>query len=128
QPTAPSGPLVVPEGNRPGEFAAGPTGHPGATARPEIAQRDSSNTASSSNIYVSAPPAKVPSNTVVASAASPAAHPLTPETPEPSHDSVDTRIFGTRQHYSMRLSMPNLTSSTGSWRIRFAEFNATHRV
>ncbi len=26
----------------------------------------------------------------------------------------------------MRLSMPNLTSSTGSWSIRFAELNATH--
>ena len=26
----------------------------------------------------------------------------------------------------MRLSMPNLTSSTGSWSIRFAELNAPH--
>ena len=122
QPVAPSGPVIVPEGNRPGEFAASPSGHAGATARPEIAQHDSSNTGSPSNIYVSAPPAKVPSNTVVASAA----RPLTPDRTEPSHDSVDTRIFGTRRHYSMRLSMPNLTSSSGSWSIRFAELNATH--
>jgi TonB family protein len=126
QPTAPKDSVVVPEGNRPGEFAASPTGYAGATARPEIAQRDSGNTGSPSNIYVSAPLAKVPSNTVIASAASPAARPLTPDKTEPSHDSVDTRIFGTRQHYSMRLSMPNLTSSTGSWSIRFAELNATH--
>jgi TonB family protein len=63
---------------------------------------------------------------VVASAASPFARPLTPDKTEPSHDSVDTRIFGTRRHYSMRLSMPNLTSSSGSWSIRFAELNATH--
>jgi TonB family protein len=126
QPAAPNGPVVVPEGNRPGEFAASPSGHAGATARPEIAQRDSSNTGSPSNIYVSAPPAKVASNTVIASAGSPAARPLTPEKTEPSHDSVDTRVFGTRRHYSMRLSMPNLTSSTGSWSIRFAELNATH--
>jgi TonB family protein len=124
QPIAPSGPVIVPEGNRPGEFAASPSGHAGATARPEIAQHDSSNTVSPSNIYVSAPPVKVPSNTVVASAAPP--RPLTPDRTEPSHDSVDTRIFGTRRHYSMRLSMPNLTSSSGSWSIRFAELNATH--
>ena len=126
QPVAPNGPLVVPEGNRPGEFAASPSGHSGATARPEIAQHNSSNSGSPSNIYVSAPPAKVPSNTVVASAAPPAARPLTPDKTEPPHDSVDTRVFGTRRHYSMRLSMPNLTSSTGSWSIRFAELNATH--
>jgi TonB family protein len=125
QPVAPSGPLVVPDGNRPGEFAASPAGHSGATARPEIAQRDSGSTVSPSNIYVSAPPAKVPSNTVIASAAS-SPRPLTPDKSEPAHDSVDTRVFGTRRHYSMRLSMPNLTSSTGSWSIRFAELNATH--
>ncbi|MGH9637601.1 MAG: energy transducer TonB, partial [Candidatus Angelobacter sp.] len=126
QPVAPSGPLTIPEGTRPGEFAASPTGHSGATARPEIAEHDSPNSRSPANIYVSAPPAKVASNTVVASAAPPTARPLATDKTEPSHDSVDTRIFGTRRHYSMRLSMPNLTSSTGSWSIRFAELNATH--
>lgn len=126
QPVAPSAPLTVPEGNRPGEFAASPAGHSGATARPEIAQKDSGNSASPSNIYVSAPPTKVAGNSVIASASSPTARPLTPGKAEPSRDSVDTRVFGTRRHYSMRLSMPNLTSSTGSWSIRFAELNATH--
>lgn len=126
RPAAPVDPLVVPQGNRPGEFAASPTGHSGATARPEIAQRDSRSTSSSADIYVSAPPAKVANNTVIASAASPTARPLMPDKTEPPRDSVDTRIFGTRRHYSMRLSMPNLTSSTGSWSIRFAELNATH--
>jgi TonB family protein len=126
QPIAPSGPVVVPEGNRPGEFAASPSGHAGASARPEIAQHDSANTGSPSNIYVSTPPVKVPSNSVIASAAVPAARPLTPDKTDLPHDSAETRIFGTRRHYSMRLSMPNLTSSTGSWSIRFAELNATH--
>jgi TonB family protein len=127
QPIAPSGPLVVPEGNRPGEFAASPAGHSGATARPEIAQRTSGNSGSPSDIYVAAPPTKAATNGMVASAGlPPAPRPLTPDKTEPSHDSVDTRIFGTRRHYSMRLSMPNLTSSTGSWSIRFAELNATH--
>jgi len=126
QPVAPSGPLVVPEGNRPGEFAASPSGHSGATARPEIAQLNSGNSGSPADIYVSAPPTKVTGNAVVASAAPPAPRPLAPDKTEPARDSVDTRIFGTRRHYSMRLSMPNLTSSTGSWSIRFAELNATH--
>ena len=125
QPVAPSGPLVVPEGNRPGEFAASPSGHSGATARPEIAQKNSGS-GSPADIYVSAPPTKAPSNAVIASAATAAARPLTPDKTEPARDSVDTRVFGTRRHYSMRLSMPNLTSSTGSWSIRFAELNATH--
>jgi TonB family protein len=125
QPIAPSGPLVVPEDNRPGEFAASPSGHSGATARPEIA-RNSGNSGSPEDIYVSAPPTKVTGNAVVASAAPPAPRPHAPDKTEPARDSVDTRIFGTRRHYSMRLSMPNLTSSTGSWSIRFAELNATH--
>lgn len=124
QPVAPIGPLVVPEGNRPGEFAASPSGHSGASARPEIAQRTSGNSGSPADIYVAAPPAKVTGNAVVAAPAPPAARPLTPDKTEPARDSVDTRVFGTRRHYSMRLSMPNLTSSTGSWSIRFAELNA----
>jgi TonB family protein len=128
QPTAPNGSVVVPEGNRPGEFAASPSGHVGATARPEIAQRSSGNSGSSpADIYVSAPPVKAHGNSVIASAAGPSARPpLTPDKTDLPHDNVDTRVFGTRRHYSMRLSMPNLTSSTGSWSIRFAELNATH--
>jgi len=126
QPVAPSRPLVVPEGNRPGEFTASPSGHSGATARPEIAQGNSGNSGSPADIYVSAPPKKVTGNAVVTFAAPPAARLLKPDKTEPARDSIDTRIFGTRRHYSMRLSMPNLTSSTGSWSIRFAELNATH--
>jgi TonB family protein len=125
QPVAPKEPLVIPEGNRPGEFAASPSGHSGASARPEITQRNSSNNGSPADIYVSAPPTKVTGNSVAADARR-AVRPLAPDKTEPSRDSVDTRIFGTRRHYSMRLSMPNLASSTGSWSIRFAELNATH--
>jgi TonB family protein len=135
QPIVPVGPVTVPEGNRPGEFTASPAGRPGATARPEIARSETKEGANSSaanrsgtgtapsDIYVSAPPAKVTGNTVVASAASPStAKPLTPERTDLPR--VDTQVFGARRHYSMRLSMPNLTSSTGSWTIRFAELNA----
>lgn len=128
RPIAPIGPMAVPEGNRSGEFTASPSGRVGASARAEIAQGNSAappgqpGDNASPDIYVSAPPKNVPGSTVVATAAP---RPLAPDRSEPPRDSVDTKIFGTRQHYSMRLSMPNLTSSTGSWSIRFAELNAT---
>jgi TonB family protein len=134
RPAAPVGPVVVPQGNRPGEFTASPSGRAGATARPEIRPeiKDGAATAtghpgngnSPADIYVSAPPTKVTGN-VVSTAAPPAARPLSPDRADQPRDSVDTKVFGTRQHYSMRLSMPNLASSTGSWSIRFAELNAT---
>jgi TonB family protein len=129
RPIAPTDTIAVPEGNRPGEFAASPEGRTGATARPEI---KSGNSPSSANgpmngagpidIYVAAPPAKVTANAVVA--APPTARPLTPDKTEgQARDRIDTQIFGTRRHYSMRLSMPNLSSSVGSWTVRFAELN-----
>jgi len=131
RPAVPVDPVVVPQGNRPGEFTASPSGHAGATARPEIKEGNATitpgragNGNSPADIYVSEPPTKVTGN-VVASAALPAPRPLTPDKTEPPRDSVDTKVFGTRRHYSMRLSMPNLASSTGSWSIRFAELNAT---
>ena len=131
RPAAPVDPVVVPAGNRPGEFTASPSGHPGATARPEIKAGNAAtvpghagNGNSPADIYVSPPPTKITGN-VVATAASPAPRPLTPDRADQPRDSVDTKVFGTRRHYSMRLSMPNLASSTGSWSIRFAELNAT---
>jgi TonB family protein len=136
RPAAPVDPVVVPAGNRPGEFTASPSGHAGATGRPEIkgpeikegnaatAPGHPGNGNSPADIYVSEPPAKVTGN-VVATAAPPAARPLTPDRADQPRDSVDTKVFGTRRHYSMRLNMPNLASSTGSWSIRFAELNAT---
>ncbi len=127
QPIAPTGPITVPEGNRPGEFAASPEGHSGATARPEIKAGNSAPAANApstgagpSDIYVSAPPAKITANAVVAAPA----RPLAPDkTDSPARDRIDTQVFGTRKHYSMRLSMPNLSSSVGSWTVRFAELN-----
>jgi TonB family protein len=130
RPIAPMGPVTVPEGNRPGEFTASPAGHVGATARPEIKEGSSPNAVNRPNsgvspadIYVAAPPTKVTGNTVASAAPPPAAKPLAPDKTDLPR--VDTQVFGTRRHYSMRLSMPNLTSSTGSWTIRFAELNAT---
>jgi len=131
RPAAPVDPVVVPQGNRPGEFTASPSGRAGATARPEIKAGNAATTPgfpgsdnSPADIYVSEPPTKVTGN-VVASAAPPTLRPLTPDRADQPRDSVDAKVFGTRRHYSMRLSMPNLASSTGSWSIRFAELNAT---
>src|SRR5258708_39809238 len=72
-PVAPTGPLNVPEGNRRGEFAAGPDGRTGGSGKPEIqaggpdsAGAGGSGTGGSAagsggpaGVYVGAPPAKV---------------------------------------------------------------------
>jgi TonB family protein len=135
QPVAPVAAVTVPEGNRPGEFAAGPQGRPGATARPEIAAGESAtpanrsgNGAAQGEIYVSPPPAKITAKAVMgAPPSAPAPKPLTPDrtVSPPPRDRIDTEIFGTRRHYAMKLSMPNLSSSVGSWSVRFAELNAS---
>jgi len=121
----PAGPIVVPEGNRRGEFLANMEGHPGASARPEIKEGDQpaagSNASSGTtpaNVYVSAPPVKIASGTVVAAPPGSAARLVTPDRPSP--DRIENQIFGTRGHYSMRMSMPNLNSSAGSWTVHFA--------
>jgi TonB family protein len=36
-------------------------------------------------------------------------------------ESIEKRVFGTKKFYSLILNMPNLTSASGSWIIRFAE-------
>jgi TonB family protein len=123
-PAPPSGPLRVPEGNRQGEFTAGPEGHTGASGAPETRLGDhspaggSGDSAGQGSIYVSPPPTKVTGAVVVASAA-----PLPNNTDVPSSDSVESRVFGARKNYGMRLSMPNLASAMGSWSVRFAELN-----
>ena len=35
--------------------------------------------------------------------------------------SIERKVFGRRHYYSLIMNMPNLTSATGSWIIRFAE-------
>ncbi len=50
-----------------------------------------------------------------------------PPAPPPSSDiedpdkSIEQRVFGSKRYYSLIMNMPNLTSATGSWIIRFAE-------
>ncbi len=56
----------------------------------------------------------------------PSYHDRRPPAPPPtlSDDpdvSIEKRVFGTRAYFSLIMNMPNLTSATGSWIIRFAE-------
>lgn len=136
-PVAPSGPMTVPEGNRRGEFAVGPNGHPGASAQPEIAAGGNASGGSEDglnslpgNVYIAAPPRKVTGDVVV-SAPNPPRAPSArlKDIPSPLRDTpptgkIENEVFGDRKSYSMALNMPNLTSATGSsWIIRFAEMN-----
>ena len=131
QPLPPAGPVSVPEGNRQGEFAASPEGKPGASARPEIkagntianepAGNHSAADSGPGNVYVAEPPHKIVADAVVTAPAPP---PHNHSADVPIGDRLDNQIFGVRKQYSIRLSMPNLNSITGSWIMRFARLNS----
>src|SRR5215510_15162 len=138
RPVAPNGPMTIPEGNRRGEFAAGPTGHAGASGRPEITAGSNNspgggkdgNNALPGNVYVGEPPTKATGNVVVSAPNLPSApsakadirSPI-PGRETPGSEKIESEVFGDRKYYSMALNMPNLTSSGTSWIIRFAEMN-----
>jgi TonB family protein len=39
---------------------------------------------------------------------------------------IEQKVFGSKRYYSLTLNMPNLSSTTGSWIIRFAELKQSH--
>ena len=53
--------------------------------------------------------------------------PIPPPEPVPSLDvdSIEARVFGKKQYYSLVLNTPNLSSRAGSWIIHFAELKET---
>jgi TonB family protein len=129
RPVAPTGPVNVPEGNRKGEFTAGPEGHVGASAAPETRTGDAVKTgtagganaarvASPSSVYVAPSPGKINADVVASSPGAP--RDRTGESDVPAAERIENQVFGGRKRYSLRLNMPNLTSATGSWIIRFA--------
>jgi protein TonB len=138
RPIAPAGPVIVPEGNRNGEFAASPEGHAGASAAPKTRAGDDhaagspgsesrGNSVGPANIYVEAPPAKISGGAVVAAPRQPpgpTARTSLPDYGDSSPESIENQVFGGRRRYLLRLNMPNLTSAMGSWTIRFAELKA----
>ena len=116
----------VPEGNRKGEFAAGPDGHAGATGAPETNAGAAASAGHAgagkgpAGVFVDQPPRKATNGTTAAPRLPPPV-----ATADLGHsDRIDNEIFGSRRRYSMHLNMPNLNSAMGSWTVRFAELNA----
>ena len=144
-PVVPSAPVVAPEGNRRGEFSAGPDGRSGASGAPEIrgttnavfkatsgsADRMIHDPALPSGIVVGAAPKATSegTNSVTANATAKIQPPrdgAKPAVPvERVPNAPERRIFGDRRFYSLALNMPNLNSAGGSWIIRFAELPNT---
>lgn len=57
----------------------------------------------------------------VPSVSRPPVAPPPPTMSDSDTDSIEKQVFGTKKYYSLVLNMPNLTSATGSWIVRFAE-------
>ena len=147
-PSAVSGPIEMPQGNRHGLFAAGPSGHPGASGTPAAnsggtAEAGTGKANSSRDKLAGitiAPGLSPPANTgAPVVAAAPARNLLAmlsvPNSmrslPPRVHEDlpgivpseIERQVFGNKKFYSVTLNMPNLNSRSGSWVIRFAELN-----
>jgi TonB family protein len=127
-PSAPRGPVTVPEGSRRGEFAAGPTGRAGASGRPEIAAGDTNSSAgkegvSVPNVFVAAPPRKVNAEVAVSAPVKPDLPKPADSQPTPTPGNTENEIFHDKKSYSMVVNMPNLNSGGGSWILHFAELS-----
>jgi len=140
-PVAPSGPVVVPGGNRRGTFAAGPQGKTGASGTPELT--GSKSDAKNAGGFGTRNQGSLPTGLRVGAAddahemaglatAGPAAggrskgRVASPVSDDKITD-LDRQVFGGRRPYTTPLNMPNLNSSSGSWEIRFAELDAGHK-
>jgi TonB family protein len=60
-------------------------------------------------------------NPSVPSVSRPPVAPPPPTMSDNEEDALERQVFGSRKYYSLVLNMPNLTSATGSWIVRFAE-------
>jgi len=182
RPAQPSGPIELPGGNRRGEFAATPSGRPGAAGTPDKAccgsgpggtgsgsgGPGSGSGNNPSGVYVGPGPynpgAGVQGNNpanyaggapggpgsgggpggpgsganlkeLMAKAVAPAnpaadiprERPIGPTGPTAPKDAsdIDDYTFGPKKYYTMTINMPNLTSASGTWIIRFAELHQT---
>ncbi len=146
------GAIVVPNGSRAGEFAAAPEGHPEAPGTPEIkgggigtggsgphpngngappgisvgpAPAAPAMVASAAPLMAAPPPAVRNAFNAALAATRTSTNSLHPRpsssVTEPAK--IEDKVFAGKKYYSMTLNMPNLTSSSGSWVIRFAELN-----
>ena len=134
-------------GNRRGVFAAGPSGHVGASGAPgaisgglaEAGNGSANSTRDKLSGISIAPGAVPPANSGLPVVAAPPARslwamasipaglrnlPPRARTDLPAAPSeIDRQVFGRKKFYSVTLNMPNLNSRSGSWVIRFAELN-----
>lgn len=60
-------------------------------------------------------------NPSVPSVSRPPVAPPPPTMSDNEEDALERQVFGAKKYYSLVLNMPNLTSATGSWIVRFAE-------
>jgi len=148
QPAAAVGPLAIPNGSRRGTFAAGLEGHADATGAPASTPGKSAPATNASGapsgIHVGASGDTAPHTGIVAAGApavaagnlrsrmlamataSPTIPPprVQPETTaKPDNDATAKAVFGDKRYYKLTVNMPNLTSASGSWIIRFAELH-----
>jgi TonB family protein len=145
QPSDVRGPIEVPQGSRKGIFAAGPEGKEGAPGTPTIpGGKDDTlgpgkGAAASPHdplegIYIGPAPAPkaAPSGSpdpsvrnkllnAMKSAATDVPRPSVPPAGPSGDTHIENRVFGSKKFYSMVLNMPNLSSSSGSWIVRYAE-------
>jgi TonB family protein len=138
-----------PAGNRRGTFAATPEGHSGASGSPGAAAGNGSNTNGNNSarngasdlpagLYVGKSANSSPTGVSGSGTTAPSVNPNLLASARPPRVSVPSNrpmpaesaaalspaeraVFGDRKFYSVRLNMPNLNSSGGSWVIRFAE-------
>jgi TonB family protein len=129
-PVAPSGPIIVPPGNRRGTFGATPHGKPGASGTPDLTGRGREDGGSKTHngsfpagLHVGAADssAREVARLVSADAGDSSIVPSEKAT------ELDRQVFGDKLFHTMALNMPNLNSSTGSWVIHFAELEGGHK-
>jgi TonB family protein len=137
-PALPNGPITMPAGNRQGEFAATPEGRVGGSGAPPVSTGPAaeqkgihvggSAARSRSGVVVAKPAPDPAKQGMFASLRSPGITELARQSRPELADhpaAVEAQVFAGKRFYSLVLNMPNLTSASGSWVVRFAELNPT---
>jgi TonB family protein len=130
-PVAPTGPVAVPGGNRRGAFSATPQGKPGASGAPDLTGSKSTEQGAGGRKNGSLPAglhvgAGEDDGRGMASLSSSGPRPGSRAASVVSDDKitdVERQVFHGKRLYEMRLNMPNLNSTTGSWVMKFAELD-----
>jgi TonB family protein len=135
-PALPHGPITLAGGNRRGEFAATPEGRVGGSGAPpagDASARDhqeihigGKSAQNGSGVVVAKPAPDPAKQRMFASLASPGITELARQTRPgavANPDPIEDEVFAGKRFYSLVLNMPNLTSASGSWVVRFAELH-----